>query len=156
METKGDKLRKNFKTELYIEMEEELKKIMYLFLDEYFHLTDSKSRYYIEIVNNSIVITKRKTNIPLDSMLKALFSYIYKNFNYFLLSIYKYHISLKNENELEKEIISHFFYNRETQKKLSDEFRKFIIERNLLLNKQDKTKREKNFNLKNTFSKSKN
>lgn len=151
METKGDKLRKNFKTELYIEMEEELKKIMYLFLDEYFHLTDSKSRYYIEIVNNSIVITKRKTNIPLDSMLKALFSYIYKNFNYFLLSIYKYHISLKNENELEKEIISHFFYNRETQKKLSDEFRKFIIERNLLLNKQDKTKREKNFNLKNTF-----
>lgn len=151
METKGDKLRKNFRTELYVEMKEEIKEIVYLFQDEYFHFADAKSRYYLEIINNNIFLTKRKTNLPLDSMLKALFSYLYINFNFFLLSLYKYHISLKIENELEKEIISHFFYNRETQKKLSDEFRKFIIERILLLGEKDKTKREKKLNLKNTF-----
>lgn len=151
MEIKGDKLRKNFRTELYVEMKEEIKEIVYLFQDEYYHFADAKSRYYLDIINNNIFLTKKRTNLSLDGMLKALFSYIYKNFNFFLLSLYKYHVCLKIENELEKEIISHFFYNRETQKKLSDEFRKFIIERILLLGEKDKTKREKNFNLKNTF-----
>ena len=150
---KGRELRNCYKTtQKYYEMLK--KERIFLFEDENHYFTNFGQRYYIDINEKNASIDTKKTKLPLDRMLKQLFCYSYINFNYLLIDIYNYHLLVKAEQEMEKEIISHFIYNLDIQKQLTDELKKFFIERIMLVKSRkikDSLKKidNKDFNLKN-------
>lgn len=150
---KGKELRNYYMTtQKYYEMFK--KERIFLFEDENHYFTSFLERYYIDLNDKNALITDKKTSLPLDVMLKRLFYYSYVAFSYFLLDIYKYHQLIKQDNELEKEIISHFIYNLDVQKQVTEQFKNFFIERSLTnFSRKEKELlkelKKENFNLKN-------
>lgn len=127
-EKAGKELRKKyFTTKRYYEMEE-MEKIN-LVEDENHYFQNGGEKYYLNINDENSLITKKATDLPLSDMLRNLFNYCYGHFYYLLMLIYNYHISLKSEEEIEREIISHFFYNVETQKEINNELKNFFMKR---------------------------
>lgn len=122
----GNKLRKKyFTTRRYYEMEE-MEKVN-LVEDENHYFQSKGERYYLNINEENSLITKKSTRLSLSGMLKDLFHYCYGEFYYLLLLIYNYHTSLKTEEELEREIVSHFFYSVEIQKEIKNELKNFFM-----------------------------
>lgn len=150
---KGRDLRKDYATtQKYYEMLK--KERIFLFEDENHYFTSFGQRFYVDINEKNALINNKKTNLSLDRMLKKLFYYSYIDFNYLLIDIYNYHLLVRPEQELEKEIVSHFIFNLDIQKQLTDEFKNFFVERTMLTNtskmkKLFKGAKEENLNLKN-------
>lgn len=138
-EKEGKKLRKKyFTTKRYYELEEA--KRIDLFEEEQNYFQANGKKYYLNINNENCQITTNKTKLELSKMIKELFNYCYGHFYYLLTNIYNYHRLLIEENEIEKEIISHLFYNMEIQNEILNEYKNFFIKR--LRKKKKKTTSE--------------
>lgn len=123
---KGEKLRKKyFTTKRYFELENNRR--IDLFEENNHFLMENNKKLYIEITDKNCLITEKETPIELTTMLTDLFDYIYNDFYELIHKIYEFHISLKEDNEIEREIISHFFYNSDIQKEILNEYKNFYI-----------------------------
>lgn len=123
---KGEKLRKKyFTTKRYFELENN--KRIDLFEENNHFIMENRKKLYLEITDKNCLITENETSIELTTMLTELFNYIYSDFYELIHKIYEFHVSLKKDNEIEREIISHFFYNSEIQKEILSEYKNFYI-----------------------------
>lgn len=118
---------KYFTTAKYFELENETR--IDLFENENHYVQSDRKKLYIDITNDSCLITERKTSLELTALIDDLFNYSYNKFYKLLNEIYDYHMLLKEDNEIEKEIITHFVYNLESQKEMLNEYKNYYIQR---------------------------
>ncbi|MGL5356440.1 MAG: hypothetical protein ACRDAQ_07855 [Cetobacterium sp.] len=126
--SKGKVLReKYFTTTKYFELENETR--IDLFENENHYVQSDRKKFYIDITHDSCLITERKTSLELTELIDDLFEYSYNKFYNLLNEVYDYHMLLKEDNEVEKEIISHFVYNLESQKEMLSEYKNYYIQK---------------------------
>lgn len=133
---KGKKLRKTyFTTKKYFELENPEK--IDLWEDESNYFQNNGIKYYVNVNKKNCLITvnKNKETFSLNSLIRDLFSFCYGYFYYVLTRINNYHKLFLEEDEIEKEIISHFFFNEENQNQILNEYKNFFVKR---LNKKSK------------------
>lgn len=124
-EKKGKKLRKKyFLTKKYFEKENSMR--VDLFEENGNFLFEGKE-LYLETKGDNCLITEKRTNIVLSTMILEIFEYVYCYFYQIIEDINQYHTSNIEEKEVEREIISHLFYNSETQKSILNEYKNFYI-----------------------------
>lgn len=128
----GKNLRnKYFTIKKYYEQEEPEK--IDLFEDENNYFQNNGVIYYINVNNKNCLITKNKDKktFDLNSLIRELFNFCYGYFNFLLVKINNYHrLFFKDgEKDIEKEIISHFFFNKTSQDQILHEYKNFFIKR---------------------------
>lgn len=135
---KGGILRKKyFTTQRYFELENENR--VDLFESENHYVQSDMKKFYVDITESSCLITERKTSIELTELIDSLFYYSYNQFYRLLNEIYDCHMLLKEDNEVEKEIVSNIIYNLESQKEILNEYKNYYIQKIKILQTNKKS-----------------
>lgn len=125
-EQKGKRLRrKYFIAKRYFELENNQR--IDLFEDNNHFIMRGNKKLYIEVTEKNCLITEKETPLELTAMLKELFNYTYGDFYNLIHNLYEFHINLEEDNDIEKEIISHLFYDNKTQQEILNEYKNFYI-----------------------------
>lgn len=150
----GKRLRKKYLTmKKYYELENPQK--IDLWEDEFNYFQNNGVRYYINVNKKNCLITtdKSKETLSLNDLIRELFNFCYGYFYYVLVNISNYHKLFFGDEEVEKEIISHFFFNEDLQNQIMNEYKNFFMKR---LNRRGKkqydvTEEDKIVNMKYSY-----
>ena len=124
----GSILRKKYlTTRRYFELEKEFR--IDLFENENHYVQSNGKSLFIDITNENCLITENETEIGITKLIDDLFDYSYNQFYRLLNVLYDYHMLLKEDDEVEKEIISHFIYNSEAEKEILNEYKNYYIQK---------------------------